>query len=181
MVLYGLRCAFKPSASATSAFSKLYQHFRGRGSPYGLQDTLSTPRPSCSSCSHDSAMDARLDTGGWLTLTRQGLSPCKRRQAFLARERCRSAVPIGRASRHFPRSSRVENWRAHLRWRVSIRALSIARWVHSSTIVTFPAPATSNAACGFPALRFPVRFMSRVMRPSVLGVLSAVAGAPGSC
>ena len=30
-----------------------------------------------------SAMDARLDTGGWLSLTRQGLSPCKRRQAFL--------------------------------------------------------------------------------------------------
>jgi hypothetical protein len=57
-------------------FSKLYQHFRGRGSPYGLQDSLSTLRPSCSPCSHDSAMDARLDTGGWLTLTRQGLSPC---------------------------------------------------------------------------------------------------------
>ena len=32
---------------------------------------------------HDSAMDARLDTGGWLPLTRQGLSPCKRRQAYL--------------------------------------------------------------------------------------------------
>jgi len=28
-------------------------------------------------------MDARLDTGGWLALTRQGLSPCKRRQACL--------------------------------------------------------------------------------------------------
>src|SRR5262249_42550889 len=75
--------AFKPSASATSAISKLYQHFRGHGSPYGLQDTLSTPRPSCSPCLHGSAMDARLDTGGWLILTRQGLSPCKRRQAYL--------------------------------------------------------------------------------------------------
>jgi hypothetical protein len=32
---------------------------------------------------HNSAMDARLDTGGWLALTRQGLSPCKRRQAYL--------------------------------------------------------------------------------------------------
>jgi hypothetical protein len=31
----------------------------------------------------DSAMDARLATGGWLALTRQGLSPCKRRQALL--------------------------------------------------------------------------------------------------
>jgi hypothetical protein len=34
-------------------------------------------------CPHDSAMDARLDTGGWLTLPRQGLSPCQRRQAYL--------------------------------------------------------------------------------------------------
>jgi hypothetical protein len=28
--------------------SKLYQPFRVRGHPYGLQDSLSTPRPSCS-------------------------------------------------------------------------------------------------------------------------------------
>jgi hypothetical protein len=28
-------------------------------------------------------MDARLDTGGWRALPRQGLSPCKRRQAYL--------------------------------------------------------------------------------------------------
>jgi len=32
---------------------------------------------------HGSAMSARLATGGWLALTRQGLSPCKRRQAYL--------------------------------------------------------------------------------------------------
>src|SRR5215468_288657 len=75
--------ALKPSASATSAFSKLCQHFRVRGHPYGLQDTLSTLRPSCSPCPHGSAMDARLATGGGLALTRQGLSPCKRCQAFL--------------------------------------------------------------------------------------------------
>ena len=74
--------AFKPSASAI-AMSKLYQHFRVRGHPCGLQDSLSTLRPSCSPCLHGSAMDARLATGGWLALTRQGLSPCKRRQAFL--------------------------------------------------------------------------------------------------
>ena len=74
--------ALKPSASAI-AISKLYQHFRVRGHPCGLQDTLSTLRPSCSPCLHGSAMDARLATGGWLLLTRQGLAPCKRRQAFL--------------------------------------------------------------------------------------------------
>src|SRR2546427_8058898 len=39
--------ALKPSASAI-AMSKLYQHFRVRGHPYGLQDVLSTLRPSCS-------------------------------------------------------------------------------------------------------------------------------------
>ena len=83
MVLCCLRCAFTPSASATSAFAKLSQHCRVRDHPCGLQDTLSTLRPSCSPCLHDSAMDARLDTGEWLILTRQGLSPCKRRQAFL--------------------------------------------------------------------------------------------------
>jgi hypothetical protein len=32
---------------------------------------------------HHSAMDARRDTDGWLALTRQGLSPCKRRPAYL--------------------------------------------------------------------------------------------------
>jgi hypothetical protein len=40
-------------------------------------------------------------------------------------------------------------------------------------MVTFPAPATSNAACGFPALRFPVCFMPRVMGPITLEGLSA--------
>jgi len=39
--------AFKPSASAI-AISKRYQHFRVRGHPCGLQDALSTLRPSCS-------------------------------------------------------------------------------------------------------------------------------------
>ena len=63
--------------------SKRSQHFRGRGSPYGLQDTLSTPRPSCSPCHHGPALDARLETGGWLALPRPGLSPGKRRQAYL--------------------------------------------------------------------------------------------------
>ena len=37
----------------------------------------------------------------------------------------------------------------------------------------FPAPASSNAACGFPALRFPARFTSRLIGPSLSMVLSA--------
>src|SRR5262249_28970036 len=41
--------AFKPSASAR-ALATLSQHCRGRGPPCGLQDTLSTLRPSCAPC-----------------------------------------------------------------------------------------------------------------------------------
>src|SRR5208282_3988696 len=39
---------------------------------------------------------------------------------------------------------------------------------------TFPAPATSHAACGFPALRAPICFMPRLMGPILLGRLSAL-------
>jgi hypothetical protein len=39
-------------------------------------------------------------------------------------------------------------------------------------MVTFPAPATSNAAGRFPALRSPVRFMPRFMGPIMPGALS---------
>jgi hypothetical protein len=100
--------ALQPSASATSALSKLYQHFRGRGHPCGLQDSLSTLRPSCSPCLHGSAMDARLDTGGWLALTRPGLSPGKRRQAFLgattlALSRCWKQSGYSRRGNRSPR------------------------------------------------------------------------------
>ena len=51
-------------------------------------------------------------------------------------------------------------------------AFDVAR-AGALALPTFPAPATSNAACGFPALRFPVCFMPGVMRPITLGALSA--------
>jgi hypothetical protein len=57
--------ACKPSASA-SAMSKLYQHFRGRGSPCGLQDTLSTLRPSCSPGSRPRLRHGRQTRYGWV-------------------------------------------------------------------------------------------------------------------
>ena len=46
MLLCCLRCTLKPSASAI-VISKLYQHFRVRDHPYGLQDSLPTLNPSC--------------------------------------------------------------------------------------------------------------------------------------
>jgi hypothetical protein len=85
MLSCSLRCALKPSASATSLF-------RSCTSTSGCAVTPTAYRMLClrfahlvRRVDHDSAMDARLDTGGWLALTRQGLSPCKIRQAFLAR------------------------------------------------------------------------------------------------
>ena len=47
-------------------------------------------------------------------------------------------------------------------------------------VTTFPAPASSNAACGFPALRFPVAFNPRFMGPVEPGALSAADGEPGT-
>ena len=49
----------------------------------------------------------------------------------------------------------------------------------SHTVGPFPAPATSHAACGFPALRAPAPFATRVMRPIVPGRLSTVARTVG--
>ncbi|WFU62556.1 hypothetical protein [Bradyrhizobium brasilense] len=60
---------------------------------------------------------------------------------------------------------RVEDWRAN-------RSLDRA---------TFPAPSTSHAACGFPALRAPICFAPRLMGPIMLGLLSFRRAAPDSC
>ena len=57
--------AFKPSASAI-AMSKLSQHCRVRGHPYGLQDTLSTRRPSCSPWSNPQLRHGRKTRYGWV-------------------------------------------------------------------------------------------------------------------
>jgi hypothetical protein len=59
-----------------------------------------------------------------------------------------------------PLTGRVEDWRAGRQKEVFDRT-------------TFPVPATSNAACGFPALRSPVCFTSRVIGPIPPGQLSA--------
>ena len=57
--------ALKPSASAI-AMSKLYQHFRVRGHPYGLQDALSTLRPSCSPQASLRLRHGRKTRYGWV-------------------------------------------------------------------------------------------------------------------
>ena len=102
-----LRCTLKPSASATTHFEAV-PALQGARRPYGLQDSLSTLRPPCSPPCSDSATDARLDTGGWLALTRRGLAPRKKRRAYLgaitvklSRRRSRSAGAFSQGERGF--------------------------------------------------------------------------------
>ncbi len=86
-------CQYSDASVSASVYVKtladLNLHFeavptlRVCGYPYGLQDSLCTPRLSCPQDSTHSATDATLDTGGWLDLTGQGLAPCKVHQASL--------------------------------------------------------------------------------------------------
>ncbi len=44
-------------------------------------------------------------------------------------------------------------------------SITFVMGLNPATIITFPAPASSNAACGFPALRSPDCFLSRFISP----------------
>ena len=66
---------------------------------------------------------------------------------------------------------------ALLRPGLSVSPRFLWECLNSHSVSSFPAPATSHAACGFPALRAPAHFSSRVMRPIVPELLSAVAKA----
>jgi hypothetical protein len=76
------------SPSALMPLTRL-NRFRVMRHPSGLLDSLCTLHLSCSRLqqylyhSQRSARGATLDTGGWLALTRPGLSPGKKRQASL--------------------------------------------------------------------------------------------------
>ena len=94
--------------------------------------------------------------------TSSGLSTLRTTQFLCAA--CSRSIPHVRC--------RVEDWRGAPKvWPIrSPRFL----WecLTSQTVGPFPAPATSNAACGFPALRFPDGFTSRVMEPIERAALS---------
>jgi hypothetical protein len=101
MLLCCLRWDIKPSASAKTKS-------RSCTSTSGCATTPTAYRILCLRFarlvhrSFGSATHARLDTGGWLTLTRQGLSPRKMRRALLG-AKCRllkhnpmACVPVER-------------------------------------------------------------------------------------
>src|SRR5262252_3815502 len=74
-------------------------------------------------------------------------------------------------------SRRVEDWRAGLgRSSCSLLARPFVCECHSiSTMLTFPIPATSNVAHGFPAYTLTCLLHLKVMGPILLGRLSAAA------
>jgi len=77
-----LRCTLKPSASAISLFRSCTSTSGCATTPTAYRILCLRFAPLVRRGSHNSARDARLDTGEWLTLTRQGLSPCKIRRAL---------------------------------------------------------------------------------------------------
>lgn len=96
----------------------------------------------------------------------QASLPVKKRRRL--RRRCRSRCRLVESRRgavghglRFPSppSGRVEDWRAG----------------RPRDHATFPAPSTSHAACGFPALRAPICFTSRLMGLSCWGRFRRVA------
>ena len=75
----------KPLADLNFDFEAVcYASSQGLRNPYGLYISLCTLHLSCSGFGKKalppSATGATLDTGGWLSLTRQGLAPCKMHQ-----------------------------------------------------------------------------------------------------
>jgi hypothetical protein len=90
-------------------------------------------------------------------------SPARRSAAF---HKAPPVACIGPAALDVPFPGRVEDWRRWFR-RSSLSVAPRFRWecLTNRTVNWFPAPATSHVACGFPALRAPAHFTSRVMRP----------------
>ena len=88
-----------PSPSAFRSYGAV-SSFRECGLPCGLCGSL-CPLQLVRSGSHPSSPTATLGTGGWLGLPRQGLSPCKKRQASLgALTICSAAGPHRRSIWH---------------------------------------------------------------------------------
>ena len=84
MILFCFRCALKPYATGTSRYEAISTFREMRFSPTACMILCVRFVYFVRRNSIDSAIDATLDTGGWLNLSRQGLSPCKMHQACLA-------------------------------------------------------------------------------------------------
>jgi hypothetical protein len=98
-------------------------------------------------------------------LRRQAAKLCYRFGPLTPSARSANLIAGDGTKNGFP--GRVEDWRAS--------------WPRYPDRATFPAPSTSHAACGFPALRAPICFTSGLMGPIIPGQLSVRRVALDSC
>jgi hypothetical protein len=98
-------------------------------------------------------------------LRRQAAKLCYRFGPLTPSARSANLIAGDGTKNGFP--GRVEDWRAS--------------WPRHPDRATFPAPSTSHAACGFPALRAPICFTSGLMGPIIPGQLSVRRVALDSC
>ena len=96
---------------------------------------------------------------------RQAAKLCYRFGPLTPSARSANLIPGDGTKNGFP--GRVEDWRAS--------------WPRYPDRATFPAPSTSHAACGFPALRAPICFTSGLMGPIIPGQLSVRRVSLDSC
>jgi hypothetical protein len=96
---------------------------------------------------------------------RQAAKRCYRFGPLTPSARSANLIACDGMKNGFP--GRVEDWRAS--------------WPRHPDRATFPAPSTSHAACGFPALRAPICFTSGLMGPIIPGQLSVRRVALDSC
>ena len=145
-------------------------------------------RPGCTITAWDGRLPCRTRCNHWPV---SATGSCRRRRnsvlmswsvarmRFLTVLRPMTKAPFLRD--RVQKCGRVESWRGSPSGHtlVCIQGFPLRAQLAVS-VAPFPAPSTSHAACGFPALRAPAHFASRVMGPIMLERLSAADSALGS-
>jgi transposase-like protein len=121
------------------------------------------------SARHEQGLRSRVDD--WRSGCRYRGVAVRRQLSHIAGASIRTVAP-------FPVAARQQGRGLTRRFRPKFvfpgGSLFRLRVSHHLGRATFPAPASSNAACGFPALRSPVCFASRIMGPILPERLSAL-------
>src|SRR5713226_3769259 len=95
-------------AICINSFDGAVSSFGEYGLSYGLRVSLCTLQLTCSVFTSSVAV-ATLGRSGWLDLTPQGLSPCKKRQASLGAPAVRSSRLLCAVGKRSPRMPQLDN------------------------------------------------------------------------
>ena len=130
-----LRCTLKPSPSAIR-ISKLYQLSGHAVAPTAYRILCVRFTSFVRHQPPGSAVGATLDTGGWLALSRPGLSPGKMRQAYLGAVTPKLSRGLAGAKRRKARRLERLVGRYSSTKHVATHALSSTTWMAPRVIVT---------------------------------------------